>query len=87
MDGRRETVYSDAFLQRHLAIYYGWPGWQGYLQQINPEHIWLPKSLPTTSQIAALGWSPILETPESIVFSRIAKALTLEPRELSNCFP
>jgi hypothetical protein len=90
MDGRRETVYSDQVIQDHLAIYFGLPGWRERLEQINPEHVWLPKSLPTVGEIHTLGWRPLFETDISVILTRTAPATVRRPSKAlvrAACFP
>ena len=87
MDGRRETVYSDRVLSSHLAVYYGWDGWQDELRRIGPDHIWMPKSLATVDQLETLGWRPVLTTGQSIVFSKTAAPLPAWDALAQPCFP
>ena len=42
MDGRRETVYSDARLDEHGAILRGTPEGLFVLEEWQPEYVWLP---------------------------------------------
>ena len=88
MDGRRETVYSDEVLRRHYAVYRGAVGWEDDLRRINPEHIWLPVSVPTLAEIERLGWRRVLRTDQSEVLSRgdvrpVTSATTIP----APCFP
>ena len=85
LDGRRETVYSPDVLARHDAIYRGTPGWTDALQQLAPDAIWLPKTLPTIPAIRSLGWSHAVETTQGIVLSRAPLPAVTAP--VSVCFP
>ena len=76
MDGRRETVYSDDVLGLHLAIYRGEPGWEDALKRLDPDHVWLPATVPTLPRIERMGWRRVFGTAQSIVLSR---AGTLSP--------
>jgi hypothetical protein len=42
MDGRRETIYSDARLAEHAAILEGRPAGLRTLAEWKPEYVWLP---------------------------------------------
>jgi hypothetical protein len=44
MDGRRETIYSDAVLAEHRALDEGSPEGIAYLQRLTPDYVWLPAS-------------------------------------------
>jgi hypothetical protein len=89
MDGRRETVYSASLLAAHNAFYRNAPGARAFLERVNPDYVWLPKSLPVSSQISGWGWTPILETESSIIWSRANEPRVWRQPLLStpSCFP
>jgi len=71
MDGRRETVYSDRPIEGHLAVYQGRPGALDYIRRVNPDYVWLPKSLPVVSELQSTGdWTTTFEGPTSAVLVR-----------------
>jgi hypothetical protein len=69
MDGRRETVYSDAVLEAHRRFYSGDSTAIPYLRQLNPDFIWLPSSIPVARQLESMGWSPLFVSPVSTIWS------------------
>lgn len=90
MDGRRETIYSDEMLRLHYAIYRGEPGWQDAIKRLDPQHVWLPATVPTLGEIEQMGWRPLLRTSESVVLSRAdlaAVPTTPSPSIPDACFP
>ena len=89
MDGRRETVYSEPFLQAHNAFYRNAPGAQEFLERLSPDYVWLPRSLPVSARIADWGWMPIFETDRSTVWARgHLRGVWLPPPPVtSSCFP
>ena len=57
MDGRRETVYSDARLQEHAAILDGRPDGLATLAAWQPEYVWLPATSARTREwLVAQGY-------------------------------
>jgi hypothetical protein len=71
MDGRRETVYSDEGIDRHLAIYANDAGALDHVRQLQPDYIWLPKQLPVLSALQAGGeWTVTYDGPRSAVLAR-----------------
>jgi hypothetical protein len=71
MDGRRETIYSDARVKEHDAIVAGEPAGLDALSTWNPEYVWLPaRSASTKIWLAARGYRIALDTPESFVAVR-----------------
>jgi hypothetical protein len=70
MDGRRETVYTDATIQAHRRFYAGDDSAMPYLHTLDPDFIWLPVRLPVTVQISSEGWTPVFTGSTSVVFAR-----------------
>jgi hypothetical protein len=88
MDGRRETVYSDAMLDLHRVIYDGSDGWQDGVTRLAPDYIWLPNRLPVTERLAGVGWFRVYRTDASSVFSRSPRpALPGVSAPVRQCFP
>lgn len=72
IDGRRETVYSDQVMQKHLNFYYVPASTDAFLAETVPDHIWLPVDLPVVPNLLADGWMPLFRGPRSIWLSRDA---------------
>jgi hypothetical protein len=90
MDGRRETVYSDAAIHAHRAFYSGDASAMPYLSQLRPDWIWLPVHLPVTKQLESAGWTRIFDGAISTIWSPSARGFQRsEPfgRSESRCFP
>jgi hypothetical protein len=89
MDGRRETVYSDALLRAHDAFYRNRPGAREFLEHLSPDYVWLPRSLPVSAMIGGWGWTPIFETATSTVWARGPRRGDWRPPlpQTSSCFP
>jgi hypothetical protein len=91
MDGRRETVYSDAPLAEHDAILAGVPAGFRTLDAWRPEYVWLPaRSKATKGWLAGHGYRIELDSPESFVAVRgDLPALERAPVMASSprCFP
>lgn len=92
IDGRRETVYTDSVMQKHLNFYYVPSSRGAFLSETVPDHIWLPVNLPDVSSLVATGWTPLYRGPRSIWLSRDAPSSQAPPlSELTGmarrCFP
>jgi len=70
-DGRRETVYSDAFGASHVALYWVPDRQREFLAKLNPDYAWVPANIPLAAALQRDGWSPIFSGPKSIVLSRV----------------
>ena len=69
IDGRRETVYSEAMTAAHFRFYADAD--RGDLVRVlAPDYIWLPRTLPVIPRLIGLGWMPLFESQRSIVFAR-----------------
>jgi hypothetical protein len=94
MDGRRETVYSDATIDGHLSLYDGNDKGLAYLDALGSDYVWLPRLLPVSGTLQARGWAPIFTGPSSVVLARndVARRFRAEPVSspavpTSRCFP
>ncbi len=91
MDGRRETVYSDARLNEHAAILAGEPAGTDSLERWAAEYVWLPaSSRRTESWLAARGYRLDVRTEQSFVAVRgDLPALVVPERDARapRCFP
>jgi hypothetical protein len=92
MDGRRETVYSDAAIDAHQRFYRGGAPAMTYLRELHPDFIWLPTSLPVAQQLQAAGWNPIFDGAASKVWAQPPanpriRSLDVSPEGTLRCFP
>lgn len=91
IDGRRETVYSEEVMQKHLNFYYVPSASDAFLAETIPDHIWLPVDLPVVSNLLASGWMPLYRGPRSIWLSRDASDSTSGASKVTvggrRCFP
>jgi hypothetical protein len=92
MDGRRETVYSDARLDDHAAILDGTPEGFATLTTWQPEYVWLPAASSRTREwLAAQGYRIEHQSERSFVAVRPDRP-RLQPRPpgdvtAGSCFP
>jgi len=70
LDGRRETVYSDAFVARHLTLYFQPEAAKDLLADLHPDYAWLPADLPLTKALERQGWHRLYMGPRSAVLGR-----------------
>jgi hypothetical protein len=90
IDGRRETLYSDAQLAAHYRFYRDAPDAGGFPQIIAADYIWIPRSFPVADTLRRQGWETAFEGPVSILFSRQPgrRFADAGPRlSPSRCFP
>lgn len=87
-DGRRETVYSDAFITSHTRLYENPASEQAFLQRLAPDYAWLPSSLPLVGELEREGWSRLYSGPVSVVLARHPVSVTpATPPVSPACFP
>lgn len=70
MDGRRETVYSDALVRAHLRLYDDEPQATTLVDRLRPDLIWLPARLPVVASLERRGWKPAFRGPTSVILDR-----------------
>ena len=70
IDGRRETVYSDELIARHMAFYLGDTAALDLPERIAADYIWVPKWIPVVAKLRGSGWAPVFEGPRSIIVTR-----------------
>jgi len=93
MDGRRETVYSDARLAEHDAILQGAPEGLATLDRWRADYIWLPAtSVVTRKWLAGHGYRIDIETSRSFIASRTDLAPLVARKPIDShaavpCFP
>lgn len=89
IDGRRETIYSDAVRMEHLLFYFhpdpaALPDW---VRQA--DYAWLPRELPAVRALTSAGWTARIQGPVSVLLARSggpAEILATTPQGL-RCFP
>jgi hypothetical protein len=87
LDGRRETVYSDAFVARHLQLYFQPEAENDLLRVLRPDYAWLPIDIPLANALDKAGWHRLFSGPRSVVFSREITPPPSAPVLSSACFP
>ncbi len=92
MDGRRETVYSDARLEEHAAILEGRRDGLAALAVWRPEYVWLPATSARTREwLVAEGYRVEHESDQSFVAVRAdlpsLAPPTPAPPSATACFP
>jgi len=88
LDGRRETVYSDAYVRDHLRLYFDPESETAFLERLNADYAWLPAELPLSVDLDRRGWSRIYSSRASVVFARSARAVAPTPAvQGPACFP
>jgi hypothetical protein len=91
VDGRRETVYSDGVLRRHLMFYYVPSTRQQFLEEVRPDYIWVPSNLPVVAGLRSDGWKQLAGGPSSVLLGRSgdeqARAAFSPMVAGSRCFP
>jgi hypothetical protein len=71
-DGRRETVYSDADINGHLAFYEGTPAGLQYFRRLKADYVWLPTQSPSLEKLQSEGWIRIYSGDRSVILARPA---------------
>jgi hypothetical protein len=89
LDGRRETIYSDAVLKNHDEMDAATPQGLAYLQSLDPDYVWLPASLTKVrSWLSTHGYRIDIDTPRSFVAVRASlPVVQAGEAPLSACFP
>ena len=88
VDGRRETVYSDDLLRRHLMFYYVPSTRQQFLDEVRPDYIWLPSHLRVVESLRADGWKELFAGPGSVLLGRAGEPRGSSPVVAGDrCFP
>jgi hypothetical protein len=89
LDGRRETVYSEAFVAKHARLYFEPRTERDLLHWLNADYAWLPVSLPLVAVLKEERWSTVFTGPKSVVMARAAVSMPARERLLSEsaCFP
>ena len=89
IDGRRETIYSDAALARHFALEAGTADGLRYLQRLDPIYVWLPIRFTAVRDWVALhGYRVDLQTDTSFVAVRADQPqVPVFTEPVAGCFP
>lgn len=90
MDGRRETVYSDATVQAHLRFYTQPEARAELLARLHPDLIWLPSDLAVTTRLQEDGWRPVFSGARSTLLASTAQAAAAvvpTAESARRCFP
>jgi hypothetical protein len=89
MDPRRETVYSEATLAAHRALYAGTPEGVAFLDRLEADWAWLPRGVPVVAHLVPPRWHVVFETPQSVVAARTPAADLTPPGSAPapRCFP
>jgi hypothetical protein len=89
MDGRRETIYSEAVLADHSALYEGTPEGTAYLERLHPDYVWMPASKTRLRDwLGTHGYRLDVETPQSFVAVRTDRSMVyLRDVPGARCFP
>jgi hypothetical protein len=75
IDGRRETVYSDALQTRHFDFYFDRPGGATLPTDLRADFIWVPRVLPAVRRLRTDGhWTAIYDGKQSVIFERAGLA-------------
>ena len=89
IDGRRETVYSDAVVQQQLRFYFVPAERQAIVQRLRPDYVWVPSHLEVAHQLVGDGWTPVFSGPQSVLLARTAwtREATIAVPPAPRCFP
>ena len=88
LDGRRETVYSDAFVAAHVQLYFEPESQQELLRRLAPDLAWLPVGVPLAAALERQGWYRAYSGPLSVLLTRRpGLAGTMTPPTSPPCFP
>jgi len=88
LDGRRETVYSDAFVAAHLQLYFEPASQPDLVRRLAPDYAWLPAGIPLVAALEGQGWLRAYSGPVSVVLARHAgNATPVAPPTSPACFP
>jgi hypothetical protein len=88
IDGRRETVYSDAMTRSHIRIYTNAPEAVELVEALQPDWIWFPRQWVVNSRLEAAGWHVAFRGPVSVILGRKPGAFTEVQTDIARrCFP
>jgi hypothetical protein len=74
MDGRRETVYSDAMISAHLRFYAASEDGIAFAHALGADYAWLPVQSAAAAALAQRGWTRVFEGEQSAILVSPQKA-------------
>jgi hypothetical protein len=84
IDGRRETVYSDALQTRHFDFFFDRPGGATLPDDLAVDYIWIPRILPAARRLNTdPRWTTIYEGEQSVIFARERSGPSNRPTRLA----
>ena len=89
IDGRRETVYSDDFVARHVRLYFAPDAEREFLGRLEADYAWLPAGLPLVATLERAGWTRLFSGDVSVVLAShgVRPAGTPSAALADGCFP
>jgi hypothetical protein len=90
LDGRRETVYSEAALQEQRALSRGDAEGLSFIVRTRPEYLWFPSSNGRLkSSLAAMGYRLDIDNARTFLAVRadLPAVTGLRDAPVTNCFP
>ena len=88
LDGRRETVYSDALVARHIRLYFEPETSLDLLAELHADYAWIPRDLPLARVLEGRGWHVLYLGPVSVILGREPLARPVSPTLATRaCFP
>jgi hypothetical protein len=90
IDGRRETAYSQAQIDRHLRIYSD-VATDAEIQEVAADYVWFPRNLQVVERFARYGWRPVYTGRVSVILARRTGGKTYRQvapgPDQARCFP
>ena len=83
MDGRRETVYTDAAISAHLKFYFGERDEWRYADELGADYVLLPAHLPVVTRLKENGWTAVCEGQFAALLSKGSHVSRCGQRESS----
>ena len=89
MDGRRETVYTQAVVDEHARLYDTPALGSDYAERVGADFVWLPNSRGAARYLEARGWAPVFVGPTTTIFARepAGPASRADVPRTDRCFP
>jgi hypothetical protein len=89
MDPRREAAYSSDTIRRQLHFYSAPEDRQAILDELQPDYIWLPRTLDVADRLIEDGWKPLFVGDRSVLLGRTAidAGGPIHMSAGSRCFP
>ena len=93
IDGRRETVYSDAVQTRHFDFFFDRRGGATLPNDLAADYVWIPRVLPAARRLRTEGgWTILYDGKQSVIFGRtglplIRRVASVAAATTSRIFP